>query len=121
MGTAGKGVPEALGGVVGLEGLLFLKPGQAAKLAAAPKFTAAYQHLSAPGTMSLWDSGAALSSRDLYAADVARNLGLNEPHLASAIDFWSKLAFPLRPSKAPRYFAFVGTRQTTLRARPEFS
>jgi hypothetical protein len=114
MGTAGKGAPEALGGVVGLEGLLFLKPDQAARLAAAPGFPAAYQHLPAPGTTALWDLGTALLPRDIYATDVAQKLDLKDSHLARAIDFWSKLAFPLRPSTSPRYFAFVGTRQTTL-------
>jgi hypothetical protein len=114
MGTAGKGAPEALGGIMGLEGLLFLSPDQAARLAAAPKYPAAYQHLPAPGTMALWGVAATLPPQDLYASDVAQKLGLDGGHQASAIDFWSKLAFPLLASTAPRYFGFVGTHQLTL-------
>jgi hypothetical protein len=114
MGTAGSGVPATLGGVLGLEGFLILNAKQAAKLAAAPKYPAAYQHLPSPGAATLWDASASRLPVDLYSTAVARKLGLDEPHLASAVDFWSKLAFPPCPPAGPPYFSFIGTQQLTL-------
>jgi hypothetical protein len=114
IGTAGAGVPYVLSGIVGIDGFLMLTPAQAARLAAAPKYPAAYQHLPAPGTKVVWDARARGQSVDIYTSKVSANLGFDSKHLDSAISFWSKLALPFPPENSPSYFAFVGTRQNTL-------
>jgi hypothetical protein len=113
MGTAGRGAPEALAGILGLARLVFLNPQQAARLAAATKFPAAYQHMPAPGTTALWDVHPGSQPRDLYADDVVRTLGLDPAHVMAAKDYWSTLHLPADPWSGVRYFAFVGSHKST--------
>jgi phospholipase A1 len=114
MGTASRGAPEALAGILGIAGLLSLTPAQAKRLAAAPNYPSAYQHMPAPRTAALWNAAAPNLPVDLYDASVGARLGLLPNHVRAAIDFWSTLVWPLFPFKPPRYFGFVGTHKTTL-------
>jgi len=118
MGTASRGAPQALAGILGLARLLFLKPAQAARLAAAPKYPAAYQHMPSPLTTALWDVSPPLGPRDLYELGVTTKLGLSPGHVAAAANFWSTLSYPVAPSypstTGTRYFCFVGSHHDTL-------
>lgn len=114
MGTASRGAPRALAGILGAVGLLSLKPDQARQLAAAAHYPSAYQHIPAPRTTALWDASDPKLPVDLYDASVGARLGLLPGHVQAAADFWSTLAWPIHPFKAPRYFSFVGSHEKTL-------
>jgi hypothetical protein len=114
MGTAGRGAPQALAGILGIAGLMSLTPAQAKRLAAATHYPSAYQHMPAPRTTALWDVAAPNMPVDLYDASVGKRLGLLSSHVASAADFWSTLSWPLHPFRPPRYFSFVGSHEKTL-------
>jgi hypothetical protein len=114
MGTAGRGAPQALAGILGIEGLLSLTPAQAKQLAAAPHYPSAYQHMPAPRTTALWNGAAPNMPVDLYDPLIYTQLGLSSGHVAAAADFWSTLSWPLHPFRPPRYFSFVGSHKKTL-------
>jgi phospholipase A1 len=114
IGSGGTGSPEALNWIVGLEGFLILSADQTRRLAAESQRPVFYQYLPAPGAAFLWSPADRGAQFDLYSDDVSQNLQLNLDHLACAIDFWAKLAFPDSPVVAPRYFGFIGAQTPTL-------
>jgi hypothetical protein len=100
--------------IVGVEGFLILSADQTRKLATESQRPVFYQYLPAPGTAILWSAADRGAQFDLYSGKVSQNLQLNQDHVACAIDFWSKLAFPDAPVVGPRYFGFIGTQTSTL-------
>lgn len=114
IGAGGAGAPEALSWTVGVEGFLILSADQTRKLATESQSPVFYQYLPAPGTAILWSAADRGAQFDLYSDNVSQNLQLNQDHVAGAIDFWSKLAFPDAPVVGPRYFSFIGTQTSTL-------
>lgn len=113
IGAGGAGAPEALKWIVGLEGFLILSADQTRKLATESQRPVFYQYLPAPGAAFLWSAADRGAQFDLYSGEVSQNLQLNQDHVACAIDFWSKLAFPGAPVADPRYFGFICTQTPT--------
>lgn len=114
IGVGGAGAPEALSWIVGLEGFLILSADQTGRFAAGSHRPVFYQYLPAPGTAFLWSATDRSTQFDLYSDAVSQHLLLDPDHLASAIDFWSKLAFPDAPVVGPRYFGFIGSQMPTV-------
>jgi hypothetical protein len=116
MATPHRGAPLALVRALGIEGTMGISADDVKKLAADPRYPAAYQLLPPAEAFAFWaqfSTGTALAGIDVLDPMVAAQLGLSLSNVKAASELQTALSMGTRPPDC-RYFTFIGRRIKTI-------